>query len=170
MYSFGKRSLTNLNTCHKDLRVLGHGLIKFYDFSVIYGIRTLEEQQEFFRQKKSKLDGVKRKSKHQARICSIENAGLNPDGSPMQDAEGNYIASYAKDICPYKKGTNPFSGKFEDRARFYHMMGMLDLLAKQYLKEGLITHELRFGLDWDSDYTFDDQTFHDLPHVELVVR
>jgi peptidoglycan L-alanyl-D-glutamate endopeptidase CwlK len=143
-YSFGKRSLENFNTLHPDLQKILGELIMMYDFSIIEGERTLETQQKYFKEGKSKLDGINKKSKHQS--------------SP----------SLAADIMPYKKGTNAFSGSELDNRRFYMMMGMVKAIADRLLIKGEISHRVRFGLDWDGDDTFKDQTFHDLPHVELI--
>ena len=151
MPSFGKRSKKNLDTCHKDIQAICNELIKFYDFSVIYGIRTTQEQMDLYAQGRSKLDGVTKKSKHQGR----------------PDDEGE-IVSWAVDIMPYKKGTNAFSGKEKDARRFYAMMGMVKAIAFRLKEEGVISHNVRFGMDWDSDDVFDDQRFDDLPHFELV--
>jgi peptidoglycan L-alanyl-D-glutamate endopeptidase CwlK len=143
-YSFSDRSLNNLKDVHPDLQKILAELIMFYDFSVIEGHRTLETQQKYFREGKSKLDGITKKSKHQS------------------------YPSMAADIMPYAKGTNAFSGSEYDNKRFYMMMGMVKAIAYKLLIKGEITHRVRFGLDWDGDDTFKDQTFHDLPHVELV--
>lgn len=143
-YSFGEKSLAQLKTCHPDIQKILNELIKIYDFSVLEGERTLETQQKYFAEGKSTLDGVTKKSKHQS--------------SP----------SMAVDIMPYKTGTNAFSGKELDNRRFYMMMGMVKAIALRLKEEGQITHSVRFGLDWDGDDTFADQTFHDLPHFELI--
>lgn len=143
-YKFGKRSLDNLSTIEDDLKTILKELIKVYDFSIIEGHRSTETQKKYYREGKSTLDGVTRKSKHQS------------------------YPSRAVDLMPYKKGTNAFSGNELDNRRFYMMMGMLKVIAIRLKEEGKITHSVRFGLDWDSDETFRDQTFHDLPHVELV--
>jgi peptidoglycan L-alanyl-D-glutamate endopeptidase CwlK len=144
MYKFGNRSKENLKTLHQDLQLILNEVIKYYDFSIIEGHRTLETQQKYFSEGKSKLDGITKKSKHQ------------------------YYPSRAVDIMPYKKGTNAFSGNEYDERRFYTLMGMIKLCASQLKDKGLITHSVRFGLDWDGDDTYRDQTFHDLPHFELV--
>lgn len=151
MYKFGSKSLQHLNTCHKDIQLILNELIKIYDFSVISGIRTTEEQQKLFAEGKSKLDGINKKSKHQGRL----------------DDEGN-IVSFAVDIMPYAKGTNAFSGHEKDTRRFYFMMGIVQSIAANLLVEGKISHKVRFGLDWDGDETYRDQTFDDCPHFELV--
>jgi hypothetical protein len=150
-YLFGKKSLKNLETCHKDIQAILNEVIKYYDFSVISGIRTTEEQQTLFKEGKSKLDGVNQKSKHQGR----------------EDDAGN-IVSFAVDICPYKPGTNAFSGKELDTRRFYYLMGMVKATAKRLKDQGVISYDVRFGIDWDGDDVFSDQNFHDAPHFELV--
>ena len=48
------------------------------------------------------------------------------------------------------------------------MQGMVKAIAKKLLEEGKITHDVRFGLDWNSNDLFEDQTFDDLPHFELI--
>ena len=151
MYKFSKTSQKKLETCHTDIQKILNELIKFYDFSVIYGIRTTEEQQRLFNEGKSKLDGITKKSKHQGKI----------------DEYGN-IVSYAVDIMPYKKGYNAFSGDMYDNLRFYFMMGCVKGIAENLYEKGIITHKVRFGLDWDGDNIYSDQTFHDLPHFELI--
>ena len=150
-YNFGKKSLKNLKTCHSDIQRILQEVIKYYDFSVISGIRTTEEQQALFKDGKSKLDGINKKSKHQGR----------KDGSGMK-------VSFAVDLMPYKKGTNAFSGKKKDLARFYFMMGLVKATAMRLLDEGTISHKIRFGMDWNSNDVYTDQSFDDLPHFELV--
>ena len=148
MYKFSEKSLSRLKTCHPDIQAILNELIKIYDFSIIEGIRSTQRQQELFNAGKSKLDGITKKSKHQ----DLDGSGL----------------SHAVDIMPYKKGTNAFSGQEKDDRRFYMMMGMVKAISEQLIKEGKITHRVRFGLDWDGDDTFKDQTFDDLPHFELI--
>lgn len=143
MYSFSTRSQNNLNSCHKDIQIILNELIKYYDFSVIEGYRNLKTQQRYFNEGKTKLDGINQKSKHQS------------------------YPSMAVDIMPYKKGTNAFSGDEKDDRRFYMMMGMAKAIAASFLEQGLISHKVRFGLDWNNDDTFKDQTFDDLPHMEI---
>lgn len=143
-YKFGKRSQARLDTCHPDIQAICNEVIKVYDFSVLEGHRTQETQARYFAEGRSKLDGVTRKSKHQS--------------SP----------SMAVDIMPYKKGSNAFSGNEKDDRRFYMLMGMVKAIAARLKAEGKITHDVRFGLDWDGDDTFRDQTFDDLPHFELI--
>ena len=66
MAKFGKTSQQRLKTCHWNLQLIMSEVIKLYDFSVLEGERTLELQQEYYKDGKSKLDGIIKKSKHQS--------------------------------------------------------------------------------------------------------
>jgi len=171
MYKFSRYSLKKLYTCHKDIRTILLEAIKFYDISVLEGLRSDERQMELYEQGRSKLDGIHKKSKHQAHIVDSKDAGIDLDtGRILVNENGEPIASLAVDIMPYKKGYNAFSGEYKDNARFYYMQGIIRGLSERLFEEGLITHKLRFGLDWDMDDIFSDQTFDDLPHFELVIK
>jgi peptidoglycan L-alanyl-D-glutamate endopeptidase CwlK len=146
MYKFGARSKKHYDTLHPDLQKILDEVIKIYDFSIIDGLRTSEQQQELFHKGVSQLDGINKKSKHQ----------------------GDGKVSYAVDVMPYKKGSNAFSGKELDSRRFYFLMGLIAMTASDLLTKGEITHKIRFGIDWDGDDVYDDQTFHDMPHFELI--
>ncbi len=56
MASFGKRSLANLNTCHKDLQRLFKEVVKEFDCSILQGHRGEKEQDKLFFEGKSKLE------------------------------------------------------------------------------------------------------------------
>lgn len=65
MPSFSKRSAERLATCHPSLQKVFNEVIKTNDCTIICGARTLAEQQAAFKGGFSKLDGIKKKSKHQ---------------------------------------------------------------------------------------------------------
>ncbi len=71
------------------------------------------------------------------------------------NSKHNKKPSLAVDVVPY-----PVDWK--DTARFYYMCGVIKACA---FNLGI---NIRLGADWDGDNEFKDQTFHDLPHVELV--
>ena len=66
----------------------------------------------------------------------------------------NKPPSLAVDVVPYPVDWN-------NTKRFYHFGGLVIGIAASM---GI---DIRWGGDWDSDNTFKDQTFHDLPHFEL---
>jgi len=146
MYNFGKKSRERLDTCHPDIIKIMEEVIKFYDFSVIEGIRSAERQQKLFKEGKSQLDGINKMSRHQD----------HGDG-----------LSHAIDIMPYYKGFNPFQSENGPKV-FYYMAGLVMATAERLLKEGIIEHKVIWGGNWDSDMDFfGDSSFFDLPHLEL---
>lgn len=71
------------------------------------------------------------------------------------ESKHNQEPSLAVDVVPYPVDWN-------DKARFYQMVGIIKAKAHS------LDIKIRCGADWDSDNDFNDQTFHDLPHIELV--
>lgn len=63
--------------------------------------------------------------------------------------------SHAVDIVPW-----PIDWK--DTGRFYILNGIMRAAAAE------LGVTIRTGADWDNDGLIQDQTFHDLPHYELV--
>jgi len=98
MFKFGERSAQILATADEKLQTLCNEVIKHYDFSVIEGTRSLQRQQELYRDGKSQIDGVINRGKH------------------------NYMPSLAIDVLPYKKGHNTFDGSDESELMFWRML------------------------------------------------
>ncbi|MHD0316761.1 M15 family metallopeptidase [Fusobacterium sp. THCT1E2] len=67
MNKASKRTINNLKGVnYKLIAIAGYALaISKQDFFVNEGLRTLEKQQEYFKNGTSKLDGVNKKSNHQ---------------------------------------------------------------------------------------------------------
>ena len=104
MPKFSLSSINKLNTCDHELQRLFNRVIENYDCTVICGARSDYDQRKAFAEKKSKLDGVTKRSKHQ---ISKE--------SPF---------SKAIDIAPYPIDWN-------DTKRFYHFAGFVQATAKE---------------------------------------
>jgi len=79
MFKFSKISLDRLNTCDNRLQILFNEVIKYFDCTIICGVRGEEEQNLAFDNKKSKLKWPE--SKH------------------------NKIPSLAVDVAPYINGS-----------------------------------------------------------------
>ncbi len=143
-YSYGESSQAQLNSCTRELRIVANTVIQWVDVSIIEGLRDTERQQALFADGKSTLDGITRRSKHQ----------------PNDNGE-----SEALDFMPYP-GTQHFISIWDERPDNYKRWA---LHAGIWLAAGW-QHgiELRWGGDWDSDGSASNQTFHDLPHIELV--
>ena len=67
----------------------------------------------------------------------------------------NQTPSLAVDVAPW-----PID--WEDSRRFYFLAGLMKQAATD------LGINVRLGADWDGDGSFKDQSFHDLPHVELA--
>lgn len=77
------------------------------------------------------------------------------------DSKHNTLPSMAVDVVPYPL-------EWKDTQRMYFFAGYVKAVAEQLLNDHLMSHELRWGGDWDSDTQVNDQSFIDLPHFELV--
>lgn len=98
MFSFGAHSDLMLSTADERLQALCNEVIKHFDFSVIEGTRSLQRQQELYKDGKSQIDGIVKKGKH------------------------NYNPSLAVDVIPYKKGHNPFDNSDASELMFWRML------------------------------------------------
>lgn len=65
MYKFGKKSKQRLKGVDTRLVNVLNELIKIMDVTIIEGVRSKEKQQEYFKDGKSKIDGVTKKGMHQ---------------------------------------------------------------------------------------------------------
>lgn len=82
--------------------------------------------------------------------------------SKVKKGKHNYNPSLAIDIQPYPLSNN------QKREQFYYLAGFFMGIAKMLKAEGLITHDIRFGGDWDKDGEIIDNSFDDLYHFELI--
>lgn len=153
----GAQSLERLGTCHPDLIkvVLKAESLAPYDFSVAEGLRSAERQADLYAQGRTRsgaivthLDGVTKRSKHQARSFKT--------GEPVADDHPDAV-SFAVDLWPY-----PVSWRDGDIWRFDVLAGVVLTAAR------MLEVDLRWGGDWDSDWSRADQRFLDAPHFELV--
>ena len=67
-YKLSKTSKSRLSSCDGRIQLVINEAIKTspIDFGVAEGNRTLENQQKYYNEGKSKLDGINKKSKHQS--------------------------------------------------------------------------------------------------------
>jgi peptidoglycan L-alanyl-D-glutamate endopeptidase CwlK len=143
MYKLSKRSFGNLKTCHEDLQKIFALAIQLtpVDFIITEGHRSIARQNELFKKGASKIDGYKKLGKH------------------------NLSPSMAVDICAYVKGNKKLAF---DPAHLAALGGSILASATILLSEGEITHQVRWGANWDMDgEILTDQRFDDMPHFEL---
>lgn len=148
-YSFGKNSRKELDTCHEDLVKILDMAIKHskIDFGISEGHRSVERQNRLYREGKSKIDGINKKGKH------------------------NYSPSLAADFYIYHPDKGTRQKLIYDTLHLSYVAGVIDSCAETLFEEGEIKHKIRWGGNWDSDGVISiDQSFDDLPHVELITR
>jgi peptidoglycan L-alanyl-D-glutamate endopeptidase CwlK len=145
MPAFGKRSQEKLDECEEYLRIVAAEAIKHFDFSIYEGHRSLRRQQQLFMDGKSKIDGITTKGNH------------------------NHLPSRAFDGAPYPID---FDDEHKAKARFYMWAGVMFACEAMLKEQGRLPEgmRLRWGGDWDSDKSFEDQSFDDLPHWEVVLE
>jgi peptidoglycan L-alanyl-D-glutamate endopeptidase CwlK len=111
------------------------------DFGIAEGYRSIEKQQQYFKEGKSKIDGVSKKGKH------------------------NYSPSLAVDIYPYFE-----NGAKWDNEHLSYLSGIIHAVSEILFADGKISHKVRWGGNWDMDgIILIDQSFDDRPHFELVL-
>lgn len=138
-YGWSSSSRQVLEELHPDLRRILEVVILYYDVKLLEGIRSKEEQNRL--------------------------ADMDPPRTTLRWPDSNHNVeepgdlSTAVDLAPYPVDwdDSPLA-----RARFYHLQGYILRVADE------LGIDVRWGGDWDSDGDFEDQSFHDLPHLELV--
>lgn len=142
MYQFGTTSQRRLATCHQDMRLIMSVAIQRsqVDFGIAEGHRSIARQQQLFKEKKSRVDGINKLGKH------------------------NYNPSLAADVYAWVNGKANW-----DEKHLAYIGGVVTAVAKELLAQGRISHDIRWGANWDRDgEIITDQDFDDLPHFELV--
>jgi peptidoglycan L-alanyl-D-glutamate endopeptidase CwlK len=126
MATFGQKSKDRLATCHPDIQKVMNEAIKEYDFTVLFGTRTPQEQFELFKKGRTLKDG--KWVKVGATVTNLD--GIN------KKSEHNYSPSRAIDIAPYPIDWNNLQ-RFKD----------LSVIVKRIAKE--LGVDLVWGGDWE---------------------
>jgi len=124
MYKFGNNSQIALTTCHPDIQRVLKECIKYMDFSVIEGLRTVEKQQEYYNKGLSQLDGISKTSYH-------------------QDIYGDGY-SRAVDIVPYHSSAQ----QWEDEKAYKHLAKIIFSVSQKMLYNQQIKHYIEWGGHW----------------------
>ena len=154
MPALSQRSTDRLRGVNPDLITLLHYLIKVVDFTVLYGVRTAEEQFALFKKGRGEVsdawvvvdkkkvvtycDGYLKKSKHQS--------------------------GDAVDIVFYHK--RPPHIRWEDTAANFYLVGLALGTADMLHKYGAIDSDIISGANWDDDDELEDQSWFDVYHLQ----
>lgn len=147
MPKFSQSSRQKLETCDVDLQRICNYAIQVFDFTVLYGHRTPEEQFELFKKGREFVDG-------EWEIANKKEVVTYCDGYIVK-SNHNYDPSRAVDIVPY-----PINWK--DHKRMHYLAGHIMMVAHE------LGVSIRWGGDWDQDTQVRDETFSDLLHFELL--
>ncbi|MDH5612234.1 MAG: M15 family peptidase [Gammaproteobacteria bacterium] len=155
MPDFGPSSRRKLDTCHPVLQELCQRVVKHHDITILVGHRTETEQTDAFKKGNSTKQWPQ--SKH------------------------NSYPSMAVDVAPYPipEGWGDLKGQttktrdldWKERVKFYEVIALFRFTWSQMCKnfpDIEANFDLRLGADWDGDGDYRDQTFDDLPHIELI--
>ena len=150
MYSFGKTSKRRLETCDSRIRDTMYLAIKRspIDFGIAQGARTVEQQQEYFDNDKSKINP--------SAYANLED--LLKVAKHIVDGEIRLKAE-AVDVYAFVNGKASW-----DSSSLILIAGVILSCANE------LGYKLRWGGNWDGDgEIITDQKFQDFPHFELLV-
>jgi len=140
---FSPRSQERLATCHPLLIELMNEVVISRDCTILEGHRNEAEQNRLYDLGKSKVRW--------------------PHG------RHNSLPSRAVDVAPYfpeaphVRWPDPKSPHYvRELGQWYLFIGYVQRTAEE------MGTAIRCGADWDGDHLVTDQTFHDLPHIELL--
>lgn len=141
-FVFSEKSIQLLNTVNKELGILATEVLKISKirFEITEGWRDQTTQQKYFREGKSQLDGINRKSKHQ-------------EGKAID------IICYIPEIDKTtKKPTGKTVGTWEQKY-YYYIAGLFEVKSKEMIASGQLKTPITWGGWW---------SFEDCVHFELV--
>lgn len=140
MYEFGEQSLAHLNKCDERLQRIALSAIQIIDFTILTSFRDQATQDELFRLERTKLQ--------------------------WPNSAHNQEPSFAIDIAPWPViWPDPIKRPqylVKDYGRFYYLAGIFKTCAFD------LGIPVIWGGDWNSNNSFTDQNFDDLPHFQLA--
>ena len=154
MPSFGRKSNQKLDTTHPVIQALCRRVVAHFDITILCGHRPEAEQNAAF------ASGASTKRFGESRHNLTPSMAVDPAPWPIPEGWGDL------------KGKTPAARDLDwkERIKFYQMIEVFKFAWSQMCLETpelAERYRLRFGADWDGDNDFRDQTFDDLPHIEL---
>jgi len=155
MYKLGRTSNKRLDTCNDDLKLIIRESIKVsqIDFGVAQGERTVEQQQEYFNEGRSKINP----KAYETIEALLLKAKHIVDGVIRSKADAVDVYAYINGKASWEKHNLSYLG------------GVITSTAIRLFSEGRISKKIRWGGNWDNDgEIITDQNFQDLPHYESI--
>lgn len=140
MYSLGDRSVKNLENVHEDLKLIVETAILITQIDF-----TITEGHRTLERQKELLKAGK---------------------TTVAKGKHNLLPSMAVDFIAYVPGKPELA---YDKVHLIYLVGVFTAVSELLYKQGLTTHKLRSGANWDRDgELLYDQKFWDMPHIELI--
>lgn len=164
-FTLGSKSKRVYNSgIHRDLQQIIDFALESVpiDFSLTSGKRTAKEQFELFKVGR-RFTGVGSESNPNSWDETGGGVITHMDGTVKKS---RHQSGKAFDFMAYIPGRPDLS---YDKIHMAVLIGSFLTIADILNRQGIITHGLRSGADWDSDTQFlEPGTFVDMPHLELI--
>jgi len=157
-HNLGEKSQKVYQTLHPDLQRIISWMLDYcvVDFSLIEGHRSVDRQFELYKSGREFINGRWKLTKPKLKKTNI-------DGHVVK-GNHNYDPSLALDFCAYVPEKPELAW---DIAHLTYIAATFVSVGEFMYKEGMITHKVRWGGNWDKDGDLADNTLYDRPHVEL---
>lgn len=157
-HELGPKSKIQFDTLHPDLQEIVMGGLErcLVDFSLIEGHRPVQKQFEYFKKGREFKKG-------RWEVVNEKWVITNIDGT-YKKGKHNHNPSLAVDFAAYVPNKPKLAW---DAIHLTYIGASLILIADLLYDEGVITHKLRWGGNWDKDGDLADNKLYDRPHVEL---
>lgn len=162
---YSPHSQRQIATLHPDLRMIHLRVIDWYDHRLEYGWRDADTQNRLFELGRSNLRWPD--SRHNHIVSKVVNGEQKDVPQSLAADTIPWVREYGLRIWP--QNDDPPKVYLDKIKHFVHFAGVMQAVARELRKQGLIEHRLRWGGDWDGDLSFTDQKLDDLAHYELIV-
>lgn len=136
MPSYSKSSKSKLETCDHDLHTIFHYVIQIIDNTIVFGLRTAEEQFELYQKGRKFVNGK----------WIIIDKGAVVTYKDGYIKESRHQSGNAIDVVPFP------GGWVADEKKFFELAGVVKATAFLLKKYGDIKHDIDWGYDlwgWD---------------------
>jgi len=136
MPSYSNSSKKKLQTVHNDLQTVFHYAVQVFDNTIVFGLRTAEEQFELYKKGRKFVDGK----------WIVIDKGAVVTYKDGYIKESNHQSGNAIDAIPYPGGWQA------DEKLFFELAGVVKSTAYLLKKYGDIKHDIAWGYDlwgWD---------------------
>lgn len=136
MPSYSQSSKDKLKTVHQDLQTIFHYVVQIFDNTIVYGLRTADQQFELFKKGRKQVNGQ----------WIIEDKNKVVTYKDGYELKSNHQSGNAVDVIPYPGGWQA------EEKLFFELAGVVKATSFLLKKYGDITHNVNWGYDlwgWD---------------------